>query len=85
MVLSTKKSITLTGNSTIDGQQVVYLSATIPSETGVGNISQSIQNAELYDANKSAVRRDIAEFTEKVYEIEDAFEVEAAATEEVQE
>lgn len=73
MVLSTKKSITLTGNSSIDGQQVVYLSATIPSDTGVGNISQSIQNPELYDANKPAVRADIAEFTQKVYDLEDEF------------
>lgn len=55
----------------INGQSVMSLTATIPSETGIGNINQYVQNAELYDANKSQVRRDVADFTAKIYEIED--------------
>ncbi|WP_029276313.1 hypothetical protein [Carnobacterium jeotgali] len=70
-MLKTTKSITLNGNSEIDGQPVVNLSATIPDSTGVGNISQYIQNAELYEKNKAAVRKDIADFQAAVYEVED--------------
>lgn len=71
MALEIKKQITLTGNSMIDNQIVVGLTANIPSETGIGNISQYVQNTALYDANRAQVRRDVAEFTAKVYEIED--------------
>lgn len=78
-MLKTTKSITLNGNSEIDGQPVVNLSATIPDSTGVGNISQYIQNAELYEKNKTAVRKDIADFQAAVYEVED--EIAAEATE----
>lgn len=70
-MLKTTKSITLNGNSEIDGQTVVNLSATIPDSTGVGNISQYIQNAELYEKNKAAVRKDIADFQTAVYDVED--------------
>lgn len=70
-MLKTTKSITLNGTSEIDGQPVVNLSATIPDNTGVGNISQYVQNTELYDANKAAVRKDIRDFQDLVYEIED--------------
>lgn len=81
MALETRKQITLTGNSMINGQSVMNLTATIPSDTGVGNINQYVQNAELYDANKAQVRSDIAEFTAKVYEIEDEIASEAVVTE----
>lgn len=81
MALETRKQITLTGNSMINGQSVVNLTATIPSDTGVGNINQYVQNAELYDANKPQVRSDIAEFTAAVYEIEDEVAAESQSTE----
>lgn len=70
-MLKTTRQITLTGNSMINNQSVVNLTATIPSDTGVGNINQYVQNASLYEANKAQVRSDIAEFTALVYEIED--------------
>ena len=70
-MLKLTKSITLNGNSEIDGQPVVNLSATIPDNTGVGNINQYIQNAELYEKNKAAVRKDIADFQTAVYDVED--------------
>ena len=79
-MLETTKQITLTGYSEINGQNVVQLTASIPSDTGVGNINQYITNAEMYDANKVEVRNDIREFTDLVYEIED----EMAAAEEVE-
>ncbi len=76
-MLKTTKQITLNGFSEIDGQNVVTLNATIPSDTGVGNINQYTQNAELYDANKAQVRSDVAEFTALVYEIEDELAAES--------
>lgn len=76
-MLKTTKQITLSGQSTINDQVVVTLNANIPSETGVGNINQFTQNAELYDANKAQVRRDVAEFTALVYDIEDEIAAEA--------
>lgn len=78
MALETSKQINLNGYSVIDGQNVVALNASIPSETGVGNVNQYIQNVELYDANRTLVRRDIAEFQTLVYEIEDEITAESA-------
>jgi len=71
-MLKTNQSITLTGQSTIEGQQVVYMSATISTDGGTnGSVTRSIQNKELYNANKVAVRADMDEFDKKLYAIED--------------
>ena len=71
-MLEVNKNITLTGISKIDGVQVVYMTATISSDGGSGaNINETITNQELYNANKAQVRADIAEFKNKVYEVED--------------
>lgn len=71
-MLKVKQSITLTGQSEIDGQIVVYFNATINNEnTGNSTVTQNIQNEELYKINKTQVRKDIASFQEKIYEIED--------------
>ncbi|WP_229251263.1 hypothetical protein [Carnobacterium maltaromaticum] len=73
-MLKVKQSITLTGQSEIDGQIVVYFNATINNEnTGNSIVTQNIQNEELYKGNKVQVRKDIAMFQEKIYEIEDEF------------
>ena len=74
-MLQTTKQTTLTGYSKIEGVDVVLLTASIPSETGVGNINQYIQNSELYDTNKLAVRADVRAFTDMVYAIEDEITV----------
>lgn len=68
-MLTTNKSITLTGNTTIDEERVVYYRAEIAQNDS--RINQSIQNQELYDQNKEECRKDFADFTAKVYEIED--------------
>lgn len=70
-MLKTKRQITLTGNSMIDNQSAVTLNATIPSDTGVGNINQYVQNASLYEANKTQIRNDQREFQNLVWETED--------------
>ncbi len=36
------------------------------------NINKSISNQELYNANKSQVRKDMAEFESEVYKVEDS-------------
>ena len=74
-MLKTTKQITLTGYSEIDGQNVVQLNAIIPNDTGFGNINQYVQNSELYDTNKLAVRADVRAFTDMVYAIEDEITV----------
>lgn len=75
-MLQTTKQITLTGYSKIEGVDVVLLTASIPSDTGFGNINQYIQNSELYELNKAAVRADVRAFTDMVYAIEDEMTVE---------
>lgn len=81
MALETRKQITLTGNSMINGQSVMNMTATIPSDTGVGNINQYVQNDKLYDAHKSEVRTDASDFQNMVYDIEDEMASEASSAE----
>lgn len=71
-MLEVNKNITLTGISKIDGVQVAYMSASISTDGGNGaNVNETITNKEVYNANKAQVRADIAEFKNKVYEMED--------------
>lgn len=81
MALETRKQITLTGNSKIEDQVVANMTATIPDDTGVGNINQYVQNSELYDKNKVAVRKDVRDFQDMVYAIEDEIAAEEEAVE----
>ncbi len=71
-MLKTNKSITLTGYSIIENKQVVYMNATISTDGGnVGSVTRSIQNQELYNANKVEVRADMDAFDKQLYAIED--------------
>ena len=72
MALETEKKTSLTGYSVIDGQQAVYLSANITTESaGNTSINQSITNQALYRANLTECRKDIDAFQNKVWAIED--------------
>ena len=71
MALKTQQTVTITGTSEIDGVQIAYFNASIPQGVGNSMISRNITNQDLYDANRTAVRADEAEFQEKVYAIED--------------
>ena len=74
MALEAKKSTSLTGYSQIGGQTVIYFNANISDESaGNTSINQSIQNPELYAANRTECRRDSSEFQELVWEVEDEF------------
>ena len=71
-MLEINKNITLNGTSLINGVQVAWMSATINSDGGTGaNVNKTITNQELYNANKTQVRADIAEFEKEVYKVED--------------
>lgn len=80
MSLTTNKSITLRGTSTISGQTVVSLNSNIATDNASsGSTTQSIINQALYDANKTEVRKDIADFQTAVYDAQDSLDAEDAA------
>lgn len=80
MSLQTTKSVTLQGNSTVSGNQIVYLTANVTTESaGNTSITQNIQNQELYRTNLKECRGDINAFQEKVWAIEDSLLTEIAA------
>ncbi|MDE7436659.1 MAG: hypothetical protein K2N01_12690 [Lachnospiraceae bacterium] len=68
-MLNTAKSISISGTSIIDGKPAASMSATIPAGGNV-SINTYIQDRELYDANKTEIQTDIAEFNALVYETE---------------
>ena len=72
MALKITQTVTITGTSEIDRQQAAYFSAQVPQGVGNSTISRNITNQDLYDANRTAVRADEAEFQGKVYAIEDS-------------
>lgn len=66
-MLKTNRSTTLNGQSVIKDvngteQQVVSMSAIVAENGGIPNKSVDIQNRELYLANKSDCRKDMADF-----------------------
>ena len=72
MAINIKESVTVTGAVEIENVQVAYLSSNIVSDgSDATTFSQSILNAELYNANKAQCRADIAEFQTYVYGVED--------------
>ena len=72
MAINIKESVTVTGAVEIENVQVVYLSSNIVSDgSDATTFSQSILNADLYNANKAQCRADIAEFQTYVYDAED--------------
>lgn len=75
-MLKTTKSITLNGTSTIGGIQVVMLNATVNTEDiGNNNYNETVLNKDSYNKNKTEVRKDISDFKDLVYEVQDAQEV----------
>ena len=78
-MLKTTKSISLSGQSFINDKQVANFSANINSDNGSSNINSNIMNQTLYDANKTEVRKDLADFNTAVYEVEDQLDAETAA------
>ncbi|MFY8330695.1 hypothetical protein [Vagococcus carniphilus] len=74
MALTIKKSTTLNGESRIEGNVVMTMSAEIADETaGNSFVRQVIIDQGLYSKNKKECRQDVSDFQDKVYEIEDEF------------
>ena len=73
-MLSTTKSINLNGTSSVEVNgvktPVVYFNAQIKSD-GTYNVNYSVQNDELYKANKDAVKADRDEFEALVEQMTD--------------
>ncbi len=74
-MLKTTKTITLNGTSEIGGKAVANMTANITDDANI-NISTYITNTELYAENKTLVRKDIAEFTDLAYSLQDETTVE---------
>ena len=64
-MLTTTKTISINGTSTVEVNgvktPVVYFNAQIQSD-GKYNINQSVQNVDVYKANKDTVKADYDEF-----------------------
>ena len=73
-MLSTTKSINLNGTSSVEVNgvktPVVYFNAQIQAD-GKYNVNYSVQNDELYKANKDAVKADRDEFETLVEQMTD--------------
>ena len=79
-MLRINKTINLNGTSEVEGQVVVYMSASISTDGSTNaNINKSIANQELYNTNKVASRKDMAEFEQEVYKVEDELNPVAAS------
>lgn len=74
MSLEMKKSSTLTGESRINNQIVMTMTAEIPSNA-LGNsfVRTAITDQELYAKNRAECRKDVSDFQDRVYLIEDKF------------
>lgn len=75
-MLKVNKTISFDGTSYVtledETEQIVaYFNATIRADDTT-QINMSISNAELYEANKTAVRADYTAFQDVVYEVQDA-------------
>ncbi len=69
-MLKGNKSVTISYQSVIGDQVAVYMSAQIP-ESGRSNSSKTIQDLELYEANKEECRKDMQEFEDMLFALED--------------
>lgn len=74
-MLKTSKSISLSGQSTVDDNLVATFSANVYDENDSSrnndNISMIVANSKLYDENKDAVRKDLQDFQKQVWAEQD--------------
>lgn len=71
MTLEIVKTRKLVGNIKIDDTLVKTMTADI-NEKGITSFSEWIDNTELYSKNRREIRKQEAEFQNKIYEVEDA-------------
>ena len=65
-MLKTMVSKTISGSSMIENAIVASMTATI-SEEGNISISKNVYNKELYNQNKAAVQKDMADFETGIF------------------
>lgn len=71
-MLKKNKSISLTGESTIDGQTVARFSANLSSEgENSDQVNTFVYNRDLYETNRREVRKDMTDFRQYVFDQED--------------
>lgn len=70
-MLSIQKSTNVQGTSSVDGKQYAYFNAQIPDNGNI-SVNYSIQNRDLYNANKAVFDSDYDEFRKKVDDIASA-------------
>lgn len=71
-MLNTKKSITVTGSSSIDGVKAIEFKATIDSDNPQNmSITTWQTDKALYKANRTVCRADYVEFEDGIYELQD--------------
>lgn len=73
-MLKTNKSISISGRSMVDDKQVATFNANIYEANASGgsdNINMIITDRDLYDKNKSVVRKDLQDFQTKVWSAQD--------------
>lgn len=72
MGLKTTKSVSLNGQSMVNGAQAVFYSANVSTDgSNTTSINQSITDYEVYKANREECRADYEEFQQMVWKIED--------------
>ena len=81
-MLKTKAVLSINGESKIEDENVVYMTATINSDETGTSISKTIINKELYNANKDDVRKEMNEFENYVYNMEGVLTETTSAIEE---
>ena len=69
-MLKGSKSVSLSFQSMVGDQVAIYMSAQI-LENGKSNSNMTIQDLELYEANKTECRKDMNEFNNMLWELED--------------
>ena len=78
-MLKINKNISLSGTSAVNGVQVIYMSASISTDgSNNANANKTISNQALYNANKVECRKDMDDFDNEVYEVEDQIAKEVA-------
>ena len=71
-MLNTKKNITVTGNSSIDGVKAIEFKAMIDSDNPQNmSITTWQTDKALYKENRTVCRADQAEFEDQVYVLQD--------------
>lgn len=74
MALSTNQSISLTGVSTIEGKQAATFSTVVSKGLSYTSVSTQITDQDLYEKNKTDVRKDRNDFQDIADNLTDSLE-----------